>query len=172
MKQTEKQRGKTKREPIRLTREVLVSRIETEIKTTLDEKYKTHLRTLLLFHKGKSLREISEIQVVSKRSVQNWIHAYNENGEDGLKTKPTGRPKGRTYWENSPFEHLAEAINKNEKYWSLRLMTEWLAENEKVSIPKSTIWYRVTQIGYSHKSSRPYPYKGDPQKQEAFKKGA
>ena len=43
---------------------------------------------------------------------------------------------------------------------------------EKKDIPERTLWYRITQIGYSNKSSRRYPYKGDKEKQEAFKKGA
>ncbi len=163
-----KQPPKQKRKPLQLTRKILPSSIEAEIKTTTDEPYKTRLRTLLLLHKGNSQQEISETLVLSVRSIRNWIHTYNKNGEEGLKTKPSGRPKGRTKWENTPFENLTKAINANSRYWSVRLMTEWLAENEKITVPESTVWYRITQIGYSHKSSRPYPYKGDPQKQEAL----
>lgn len=162
---------KQKRKFLRLTRKIVPSHIEAEIKTTQDEPYKTRLRTLLLIHRGKSQQEISETLVLSVRSIRNWIHAYNKNEKAGLKTKPSGRPKGRMKWENTPFENLTKAINANSQYWSVRLMTEWLAENEKIIVPESTVWYRITQIGYSHKSSRPYPYKGDPQKQEAFKKG-
>lgn len=58
-------------------------------------------------------------------------------------------------WENMPFENLTKAINANSQYWSIRLMTEWLAENEKITIPESTVWYRVTQIGYLYSSVAP-----------------
>jgi hypothetical protein len=51
-------------------------------------------------------------------------------------------------------------------------MQKWIYEEEKKDIPESTLCYRITQIGYSNKSSRPYPYKGDKEKQETFKKGA
>jgi len=166
-----KQPSKQKRRPLRLTRKVFPSHIEAEIKTTSDEPYKTRLRTILLLHKGKSCQEIAETLVLSVRSIRNGIHTYNDSGEEGLQTKPSGRPKGRMKWENTPFENLTKAISGNSQYWSVRLMTEWLAKNEKITVPESTVWYRITQIGYSHKSSRPHPYKGDPEKQNAFKKG-
>jgi transposase len=163
---------KRKRERLRLTRAVSVPKIEAEIRTTTDEKYKTRLRAILLFRQGDSQKKIAETMIVSRRSVHGWIVLYNREGKDGLRTKVTGRPVGRVAWDNAPFEHLAQEIDKSKRYWSVHLMTEWLEENENLVIPVSTVWYRITQIGYSHKSSRPYPYKGDAGKQAAFKKKA
>jgi transposase len=163
---------KQKRKRLHLTRAVSVRRMEAEIKTTTDEKYKTRLRAVLLFKQGRSQKEITETMIVSRRSVHGWIVTYNEEGRDGLRTRTTGRPLGRVTWSEASFERLAREIDTSERYWSVHLMAEWLAEHEKTIIPESTIWYRITKIGYSHKSSRPYPYKGDAEQQTVFKKRA
>lgn len=161
---------KQKKKPVTLQREVSVSDLKSEIKKTSDERYKTHLRAILLFHQGKTKTEVAQTLVAGRRTVYAWIIAYNQEGKEGLKTKPTGRPKGERKWENDIFEDLAKEIDSSEKYWSIPRMIKWIEENKKKTIPEQTVWYRMTQIGYSHKSSRPYPYKGDIEKQEAFKK--
>jgi transposase len=153
------------------TKAVSVSEIQTAIRTTSDEKYKTKLRAILLLHQGQSQTKVAETLVMSRRSIHSWIAAYNQFGLNALKTKTPGRTKGQTFWDAAPFERLVKEIDKHDRYWSIPLMVKWLQDNEKLTIPESTVWYRVTQIGYSHKSSRPHPYQGDPEKQNTFKKG-
>lgn len=155
---------------IKLTRSVSISAIKKEIKTTTDEAYKTRLRAILSFHKGNSQKHIEETMVLSRRALYNWIVLYNASGMEALKTNLGGRPKGKTKWDSTPFERLAKEIDSHAQYWSIRLMIQWLEENEKITVPKSTVWYRMIQIGYSNKSSRPFPYEGDKEKQDAFKK--
>lgn len=146
--------------------------LKKEIKKTNDEKYKTRLKAMLLLKKKKKRKEVAEILVAGERTVTAWVGIYNKDGTEGLKTKPTGRPKGKEKWKNEIFEKLTKEIDKSDKYWSVRLMCKWIKKEEKEDVPESTVWYRVTQIGYSNKSSRPYPYKGDKEKQDSFKKGA
>jgi transposase len=143
-----------------------------EIKRTKDEKYKTRLKAILLIKNGKTRKETADALVVSLKSVTEWVKTYNKEGLRGLKSKKTGRPKGKVEWDAEIFKKLAREIDKGRQYWSIPLMQKWIYEEEKKDIPESTLWYRITQIGYSNKSSRPFPYKGDREKQEEFKKGA
>jgi len=143
-----------------------------EIKKTKDEKYKTRLKAILLVKNGKTRKETAGALAVSLKSVTGWVKTYNKDGLRGLKSKKTGRPKGKVEWDAAILERLAKEIDKSNQYWSIPLMQRWIREEEKKDIPESTLWYRITQIGYSNKSSRPYPYRGDKEKQEAFKKGA
>ena len=146
--------------------------LKKEIKKTKDEKYKTRLKAILSVKSGRTRKETAEALVVSLKSVTGWVKAYNKDGLRGLKSKKTGRPKGKVEWDAAIFEKLAKAIDKSKQYWSIPLMQQWLREEEKKDIPESTLWYRIRQLGYSNKSSRPYPYQGDKEKQEEFKKGA
>lgn len=162
---------KQKRPRIQITRSISLVEIKKEIRTTADEAYKTRLRAVLSFYKGNSQKHIEETMILSRRALHNWIVLYNAFGIESLKTNVGGRPKGKTKWDSAPFERLAKAIDSHDRYWSTPLMMKWLEENEKITVPQSTVWYRMIQIGYSNKSSRPFPYKGDSEKQEAFKKG-
>ena len=157
---------------IRLINKNTVGILKKEVKETKDEKYKTRLKAILLIKNGKTRKETAGALVVSLKSVTGWVKAYNKDGLHGLKSKKTGRPKGKVEWDAAIFERLAKEIDKGRQYWSIPLMQKWIQEEEKKDIPESTLWYRMTQIGYSNKSSRPYPYKGDKEQQEAFKKGA
>lgn len=157
---------------LKLKNKHALSILKKELKKSKDEKYKTRLKAIILVKNGRTRNETAENLVVSLKSLTEWIKIYNESGYLGLRSKKTGRPKGRAKWNSSIFERLAKEIDKSQKYWSVPIMGDWLEKEEKKIIPESTIWYRVTQIGYSHKSSRPYPYKGDKEKQERFKKGA
>ena len=139
-----------------------------------DDTYALKLRALVKVRENpnRTRKEIAKELVISEQALITWIKLYNEQGKKGLKTNKGGRPKGKTKWDNSSFEKLSKQIDKSDHYWSIRLMQEWLEEHEDVCIPKTTLWYRMIQIGYSNKSSRPYPYKGDSKKQEEFKKRA
>lgn len=146
--------------------------LREEIKKTKDEKYRTRLKAIVLVKNGKTRNETATTLIVSLKSVTGWIKTYNESGYTGLRSKKTGRPKGKVAWDSTIFKKLAKEIDKSTQYWSIPLMREWIRKEENKDIPESTLWYRITQIGYSNKSSRPYPYKGDKKKQEEFKKGA
>ena len=75
-------------------------------------------------------------------------------------------------WDQSIFDDLVKEIDKGGRYWSIPLMQKWLKEHKKQDIPESTVWYHLNRLNYSHKSARPHPYRGDKERQEAFKKGA
>lgn len=157
---------------IKLKNKYTLSMLKKEMRKAKDEKYKTRLKAIILIKNSRTRNETAESLVVSLKSLTEWIKKCNESGYLGLRSKKTGRPKGKEKWNSGIFEKLTKEIDKSEKYWSIPIMRDWIQKEEKEIIPESTIWYRVTQIGYSHKSSRPYPYKGDKEKQEWFKKRA
>ena len=163
---------KTKKKILILKNKDTIKELKEEVKKTNDEKYKTRLKAIILLKKKQKLHEVSDSLVVSMRSISRWVKIYNKSGKKGLKTKKAGRPKGKKKWDDKIFKKLTKEINKADRYWSVRLMTDWMKKNEEVEIPESTMWYKITQLGYSNKSSRPYPYKGDKEKQKEFKKGA
>lgn len=155
---------------------ILSSRDSTDsllvaVKKTRDQGEKTRLKAILLRKQGKTPQEIAESLVVTDRSVTGWIIRYNNEGSAGLVSRQGGRPEGNPKWDAEIFDDLAKEIDKG-GYWSIPRMQEWLRENKKKTIPEQTVWYRMDQLSYSYKSSRPHPAQGNKDKQEAFKKGA
>jgi transposase len=108
---------------------------------------------------------------VDASSVTEWIHRYNEKGTDALVSNKGGRPEGNPKWDQSIFDDLAKEIDKG-GYWSVPRMQAWLKKHKNKEIPEQTVWYRMDQLKYSYKSSRPSPIGGSVEKRDAFKKGA
>lgn len=132
---------------------------------------KTRLRAVLLALQGKKRFEIVERLTVDAGSVTVWIQRYNEKGTGALATNKGGRPEGNPVWEQSIFDDLAKEIDKG-GYWSIPRMQTWLKKEKNKDIPEQTVWYRMNQLKYSYKSSRPSPIGGSAEKRETFKKGA
>jgi transposase len=57
-----------------------------------------------------------------------------------------------------------------QEYWSVAKMQKFVKELHNIEVPNETMRMRVKRAGYSYKSNRPSPYKGDKEKQEEFKK--
>lgn len=140
------------------------------LKRSRDEGQKTRLKAIILAKEGKQRQEIMERLRVSDHSITNWVHSYNEGGVDALKTHTGGRPKGSTVWKDELFTALCAEIDKTGGYWSVPRMRDWIKKEHNNEIPIVTIWYRMTHCGYSYKSARPHPAKGDPALQAEFKK--
>jgi transposase len=137
-----------------------------------DDGQKLRLRAMINMKKGKLIKQVAEDLVVSRKSVGTWRATYNEKGVSGLLSNKGGRSEGNPKWDSKIFEHLGKHIKTAGGYWSVPKMQDWIEEVFKKTIPLQTIWYHLIILGFSHKSARPHPYKGDKERQESFKKGA
>jgi transposase len=145
--------------------------LEKAFKNTQDSDLKIRIKAIFLRKKNKTPVEIAGQLLVSDRSVRGWILRYNEGGLSALSTKPSGRAEGNPIWDAALFTDLAKEIDEG-GYWSIPRMQEWIKKNHQKDIPEQTVWYRMNQLEYSYKSSRPSPIGGSKEKQTAFKKGA
>lgn len=136
-----------------------------------DDGQKLRLRAIINIKKGKLLKQVSGELLVTRQSLGVWLTRYNEKGLHGLKTNKGGRPEGNPKWDTDIFKKLTETIKEKGGYWSIPKMQEWIETRYKITIPEQTVWYHLDKLGFSYKSSRPHPYKGNKERQESFKKG-
>lgn len=146
--------------------------LEVEIKRTRDGRYRLRLQAIYLAQEGKyKYEEIIEQLKISKKTFFKWKKWYNEEGLARIREVSLGgRKEGNPKWDNDIFDALYKKLDEMEEYWSVPKMREWIISEYKIKIPARTIQARVKKNGYSFKSSRPNPYKGDKEQQEAFKK--
>lgn len=137
-----------------------------------DDGQKLRLRAIINIKKGKLMRQVSEELVVSQKSLGVWLSRYNEQGVIGLVSNKGGRPEGNPKWDEAIWNELGKTIKNTNGYWSIPKMQEWINDKYKKEIPEQTVWYHLDKLGFSYKSARPHPYKGDRDKQVSFKKGA
>jgi len=145
--------------------------LKREIRDTTDGRYQLRLNTILLAKKGMGSKLIQKEVLISPNTYYNWVHTYNEKGMEGLKNiKTTGRAEGNPGYEEKIFIEVFKELDEMNEYWSIAKMRKFVKDLHNEDVPEETMRMRVIRAGYSHKSNRPSPYKGDKDKQEAFKK--
>jgi transposase len=154
-------------QPLHTTKELIDIKNQSK-----DDTFKLKLRALINLKKGKAVKEVSELLLVSRQSLSDWQRRYNTEGLKGLETNKGGRPHGNPKWDTNIFKELTTHIHETNGYWSVPLMQEWIEKKYTKTIPLQTIWYHLCLLEFSYKSARPHPYKGDLERQTSFKKGA
>ena len=147
------------------SRHTFTELIEAKNKSS-DEGQKLRLRAIINIKKGKSIQQVSEELVVSRKSVSIWQDTYNEAGVEGLVSNKGGRSEGNPKWDIEIWTALDKVVKTKGGYWSIPKMREWIEVTYQKTIPEQTIWYHLELLGFSYKSARPHPYKGNPERQE------
>jgi transposase len=158
--------------PTPLTRRESVSLLRKKLAQSNDAEQKTRIRAIINIKEGVLRKDVVRLFCITYTTLCGWVRAYNKGGVPALKFSKGGRPNGNPKWDTKVFDALIKEIDKQERYWSIPLMQEWIKENHKEDIPENTVWYHVRDLNYSYKSSRPHPAKGDKKKQNVFKKKA
>ncbi len=132
------------------------------------------IRAVYLAQMDKTAPEIATVLGYTRRTVQNWIYAYNRHGIEGLK--------------ESPGRGTNSKLNEDQIQWLRQRIEQGPTQEDKVCVFHAVdiqriikkqfgISYHVRSIrrllkrlGYSYVSSRPEHPKGDQGKREAFKK--
>lgn len=148
-----------------------IEELTYEIKTTRDGRYRLRVQTILLSLQKMRTVDIVKQLLIGRHSVSIWIKLYNQHGLDGLKNFSLGgRREGDVKWSNEIFTALFEKLDSMDEFYSVPKMQSWIEDTYGVTIPQNTIHNRLRAGGYTFKSSRPNPYKGNPNLQASFKK--
>lgn len=148
-----------------------VCELREALRTSRDDAQKTRIRAIIKLTEGGTKTAVAHDLTIGRTALIEWVKHYNKGGVDALIFSKGGRPEGNPKWDKEPFAALAKEIDKG-GYWSIPRMQKWLKEHHHKDIPEQTVWYRMDQLKYSYKSSRPSPIGGDEEKRTAFKKGA
>jgi len=132
------------------------------------------IRAVYLAMMNKTAPEIATVLGYTRRTIQNWIYAYNRLGIEGLTENP-GRGNN-------------SKLNQDQIQWLRQRIEQGPLQEDKVCVfhaadiqriikKRFGINYHVRSVrrllrrlGYSYVSSRPEHPKGDPEEREAFKK--
>lgn len=155
---------------IHVERTANVRQLKEALRISPDDAQKTRIRAIIKLVEGATKTKVAEDLTIGRTSLIEWVKCYNDGGVKALVFSKGGRPLGDPKWSEDMFINLATEIDTG-GYWSIPRMRQWLNEHYHVDIPEQTVWYRMDKLGYSYKSARPHPVKGDKERQETFKKG-
>jgi len=145
--------------------------LKKEMRKATDGRYQLRINTIILLKEGERSSKIQERLLIGSDTYCRWLRSYNEGGMEALKNiRITGRKEGNPEYDNYIFEELFKRLDLMQEYWSVIKMQKLVKELHNIEVPNETMRMRVKRAGYSYKSNRPSPYKGDAVKQEEFKK--
>jgi len=104
-------------------------------------------QAILLFQQGTSRIAIARVVGVHRTVVGEWVRAWLSGGEDALRTRPGGRPRGRgksipvsviaDFWLHAP-DSLPTDHGIDSPLWSIRSVRDWILRRTGKSIPVRT----------------------------------
>jgi putative transposase len=109
---------------------------------------------------------------MTRQTLCDWVHRYNESGIDGLKNRPKGRPKrALTPEQEQEIETLVTtAPNGTLVRWRCVDIQAEIEKRFKVVVHESTIGKWLRRMDFRRVSVRPLHPEADVEAQEAFKK--
>ncbi|GAB5540185.1 MAG: hypothetical protein Salg2KO_22880 [Salibacteraceae bacterium] len=131
------------------------------------------LLALAHFKEGMNRSRIALTLKVSRRSVNNWVSAFLENGLAGLDARPPpGRPPSLTPEQRTRLSRYVEFQSQSDKGGRLtgEAIREWIASELGIEYKLSNVYRLLHEMGFSWLSSRSRHPRQSEQAQEEFKK--
>jgi transposase len=148
--------------------------LQTLYRTQEDARLARRIHAVYLASKGWSCPEIMTITGAGRRTVQQWVHKYNQHGIDGLTDKPRpGQPTKLPRKAESRFCQRIEAGPTQKEGVSVLngpAIRRILEREFGVLYSRQGLYDLLHRLGYSCLCPRPQHEKADPQAQEQFKK--
>ena len=139
-----------------------------------DARIATRIRAVYLALMGQSAPEISHLLGYSRRTIQNWIHAYNQQGLSGLQDQQGRGQRCKLNEEQIQWlrQRMEEGPRPEDQVCVLRGadIQRIIKQQFGIDYHLNSIYTLLKRLGYRYVSSRPEHPRGDPQARETFKK--
>lgn len=149
--------------------------VQQEIMRSEESRYDHRLHGVLLICNGFSSNEVAELFGHSPRTVQYWIHRFEESGFAGLEETP--RPGRPSRIEEAVLEEISKQLRRNprelgytQNLWDGKLLSHHFKERFGISLGVRQCQRLFRQLGFRRRKPRPLIAKSDPEAQYRYKK--
>ncbi|MDR0665513.1 MAG: helix-turn-helix domain-containing protein [Helicobacteraceae bacterium] len=139
-----------------IRRDIPVNVVRRTIKNTSDSAFRLRLMIIekLLSEPELSLQSVARSLIVNRETVTKCLRLFNDGGLDMLKPKRAGRKEGNPKYDGEIFLELVKTLKKTKEDWSVYRMQDYIREQHEVTVPESTIYYRIAKLGFGKRSRR------------------
>lgn len=149
--------------------------VQQEIQRSEESRYDHRLHGILLVCSGFSCNEVAQFFGHSPRSVQYWVHRFEESGFAGLQEAPRpGRPTGldedmrRALGQD--LRRSPRELEYTQNLWDGKLLSHHLAQNFGIHLGVRQCQRLFRQLGFRRRKPRPLIAKADAEAQRKYKK--
>lgn len=156
-------------------REEMVFALQDEIRRNSEARYNHRLHAVLLVAQGMSCRQTAVALGDAPRSVEYWVHRFDQDGFGGL--SEGDRPGRPSCLSDKQREQVDAALRKNPsdfglqaELWDGPLLSAFLKQQMGVTLRVRQCQRLFRQLGFRLRKPRPQVATADPQLQAAHKK--
>lgn len=155
--------------------EEMIFALQDEIRRSPDARYDHRLHGVLLVAQGMSCRQAAEALGDAPRTVENWVHRFDQGGFAGLSDgEREGRPSQLSPNARAQVE---EALRRSPAHyglpaqlWNGPLLSAFLQKQFEVTLCVRQCQRLFRQFGFRLRKPRPQVAQADPALQAAHKK--
>lgn len=156
--------------------ETMILALQDEIRRSGESRYDHRLHGVLLVAQGISCREAAGVLGDAPRTVENWVHRFEEEGLAGLaEGERPGRPSRLSPAQLARVEAAlrqtpAEAGVAGGGVWDGKTLSSYLEQKFEVELKTRQCQRLFRQLGFRLRKPRPLIAQADPQAQATHKK--
>jgi len=151
--------------------------VQDEISRSEEARYDHRLHGILLACSGRGCYEIGRLLGHSPRTIESWVHRFEEGGFAGLRESARpGRPRSL---DDKAMEVLGQHLRKSPKsfgyhqnLWDGKLLSHHISEAFGVTMGVRQCQRLFRKLGFRRRKPRPLIAKAGPVAQQALKKTA
>jgi transposase len=154
---------------------VMVLGLQDEIRRSRDSRYDHRLHAVLLVAQGMSCPEVGRLLGDAPRTVEYWVHRFEELGLSGLvDVERSGRPPRLGDEQFRELEGILRRspldVGMGTNLWDGKTLSEFIQMRYGISLGARQCQRLFRQLGFRMRKPRPVIARADPEIQEEHKK--
>jgi len=151
--------------------------LQQEIQRSEEARYDHRLHGVLLVAQGLTCPEVADLLGDAPRSVEYWVHRYQEKGLAGLKEgERTGRPRRLNEKQIKQINRVLRAnpsdAGMGVNLWDGKTLSAWIEKTYNLQMGVRQCQRLFRQLDFRLRKPRPLLAKADPKRQKAHKKNS
>lgn len=157
--------------------ELMILGLQDEIRRSRDSRYDHRLHAVLLVAHGMSCPQVGRLLGDAPRTVEYWVHRFEEEGLSGLvDLERPGRP---SRLNDEQYREIGEVLRQSPldvgldtNLWDGKTLSKFIESRYGISLGVRQCQRLFRQLGFRMRKPRPVIARADPEKQEDFKKNS
>lgn len=157
--------------------DLVILGLQDEIRRSRDSRYDHRLHAVLLVAHGMSCPQVGWLLGDAPRTVEYWVHRFEEEGLSGLvDLERPGRP---SRLNDEQYREIGEVLRQSPidvgldtNLWDGKTLSKFIESRYGISLGVRQCQRLFRQLGFRMRKPRPVIARADPEKQEEFKKNS
>ena len=155
----------------------IVLGLQDEIRRSEESRYDHRLHGVLLVAQGMTCPEVAKFLGDAPRTVENWVHEFEEMGLAGLlEADRSGRPRrlGEEQLQevNRVLRRMPREAGLGGNLWDGKTLAAWIEREYGINLGVRQCQRLFRQLGFRLRKPRPAIAQADPERQKAHKKNS